>query len=53
MLVAVWCSEELFCLVCACECRAKCILLRVVLPLKFGLVVVWGVMFCEVCNDCG
>ena len=46
--MAVWCCEELFCLVCACECGicgAKCILLGVVLPLKFGLVVMWGVVF--------
>ena len=53
MLVAVWCSEEMFCLVCACECGGKRILLGVVFAVKVGLVVVWGVVFCELCNVCG
>ena len=53
---ACWwqCGVVKNCSACECEiCGARCILLRVVLPVKFGLVVVWGVVFCEVCNDCG
>ena len=36
-----------------CECGGKRILLGVVFAVKVGLVVVWGVVFCELCNDCG
>ena len=56
--MAVWNCEELLCLALAyaCECgfmEPSAFLIGVVFLWRFGLVVVCGVVFCEVFNDCG
>ena len=51
------CGELLWTrLVCACEWGiygVEWVLLGVVLLCRFRLVVVWGLVFCGVCNHCG